>query len=620
MIPPANGGGGTTEYIKVTKSVFRVGGKRVSGGSSAAGTVVCLVENPAAAEAIANAEGSRLRVVTVADEAELRRRLPETAADCLVVDTDALTADPVRLLADARAVAPGRPVVWVTPSPESLADGALGPKTTTVERSAETEEWSFLVEKVRAAVREESPDHGVAQYRRLVESARDGLYILDANAEVTYLNESFAEMLGYEREELLGSHAARTMVDGELERGRRLVRELIGADSRESEVVDMEMETKAGETVTVSIRFVVLTDESGTYDGLMGVVRDITERKARERELERYETIVQTVTEPIYALDTEERFVRVNDGMVEELGYDREALLGSHVSMVADEDGVRRQEALIRELEAGDRDRASTELQLEAADGTRRQYDISMAAIRDDGTLETTVVTAHDVTELREHQRQLSVLDRVLRHNVRNKMSVVLGHAGDIASDASPAIVDRADAIMEAATELLELSDSARAFESVFADDARRTVAVDIAETTEDVVEGLRLEHPSADIAAELPDRAVARSHETFELALNELLENAIVHNDRQAPTVETSVTAGDGVVEIRVADDGPGLDETDREALLRGAETSLEHTQGLGLWLVRWTVKVADGTIDIADNDPRGTVITIRLPTTDEE
>ena len=50
----------------------------MSGGSSAAGTVVCLVEDPTAAEAIANAEVSRFRVVTVADEAELRRRLPET--------------------------------------------------------------------------------------------------------------------------------------------------------------------------------------------------------------------------------------------------------------------------------------------------------------------------------------------------------------------------------------------------------------------------------------------------------------------------------------------------------------------------------------------------------------
>ena len=588
----------------------------MSSGKSAAGTVVCLVDDPTAAEAIADAEESRLRVVTVADEAALQERLEEAAAGCLVIDTEALTADPGQVLAEARAVAPEGPVVWVTASPESLDNGALGPETTIVERSAATPEWSFLVEKVRAALREGSADRGAGKYRRLVESARDGLYILDANAEVTYLNESFAEMLGYDREELLGSHATRTMADGELKRGQRLVQKLIESDSRESEVIDMEMETKARETITVSVNFVVLTDESGTYEGLMGVVRDITERKERERELERYETIVQTVSEPIYMLDADERFVRVNDGMLEKLGYDRETLLGSHVSMVAGDDGIRRQEALIRGLKRGDSDHASTEVQLETADGTHRQYDINIAAIRDDGELKATVVTAHDVTELREHQRQLSVLDRVLRHNVRNKMSIVLGHANDIAAEAPPAITEQADAIREAATELLELSDSAREFESVVADDARRTVAVNVVETVENVVRELRTEHPSAEIDSALPESALARGHETFELALNELLENAIVHSDHEEPTVEVTVVAGEESVEIRVADDGPGLNDTDRRALLRGAETPLEHTQGLGLWLVRWAVEVADGTIDIEENDPRGTVVIIRLPT----
>jgi len=578
-------------------------------------TVVCLLEDPAAADALARVDEPQLRVVTADDEAALRDRLSGESVDCLVAAPGALDADPARFIAEVRGDAPAFPVVWVTTDPDSLGEGLIEAGTTIVERSADADGWSFLVEKVRAAVRNGSTDSGLDHYRMLVESARDGLYVLDANAEVTYLNESFAEMLGYEREELLGSNAALTLADGELERGQRLIQELIESDSRESEAIDVEVETKSGGTITVSVNFVVLTDEAGIYEGLMGVVRDITERKARERELERYETIVQTVTEPIYVLDTEERFVRVNDGMVEELGYDRGALLGSHVSTVAGDDGVRRQEALIREFETGDRNRASTEVQLEAADGTRRQYDVNMAAIREDGTLEATVVTAHDVTELREHQRQLSVLDRVLRHNVRNKMSIVLGHTDAIIETADPGVAERATAIEDAATELLELSDSARAFESVLADDARRTVTVEVTETVEDVVRELRLEHPDAEIRPSLPGSVRAHGHETFELALTELVENAVVHSDCAAPTVDVSVTERADAVEIAVADDGPGLGDTDRRALLRGAETPLEHTQGLGLWLVRWTVEIADGDIDIAENDPRGTVVTVTLP-----
>ena len=94
-------------------------------------------------------------------------------------------------------------------------------------------------------------------------------------------------------------------------------------------------------------RTAVCLTEDGTYEGLMGVVRGITERKARERELERYETVVETTTDPIYVLDDEERFVRVNDAMTGELGYDRGELLGSHLSTVVSEADARKQETLV---------------------------------------------------------------------------------------------------------------------------------------------------------------------------------------------------------------------------------------------------------------------------------
>ena len=95
----------------------------------------------------------------------------------------------------------------------------------------------------------------------------------------------------------------------------------------------------------------------------------------------------------------------------------------------------------IADLVDGERDRASTGVEMMAADGTRRQYDASLAVICEDGGFEGTVVTAHDVTDLREHTRKLSVLDRVPRRNVRNKTSVVLGHASDIAERADAVVI-----------------------------------------------------------------------------------------------------------------------------------------------------------------------------------
>ena len=70
-----------------------------------------------------------------------------------------------------------------------------------------------------------------------------------------------------------------------------------------------------------------------------------------------------------------------------------------------------------------------------------------------------------------------------------------------------------------------------------------------------------------------------------------------------------------EGVVEIRVADEGPGIPEMERAVLLRGAETPLEHMEGLGLWFVNWTVSASGGTVEVVGNDPQGTVVVVSLP-----
>lgn len=54
---------------------------------------------------------------------------------------------------------------------------------------------------------------------------------------------------------------------------------------------------------------------------------------------------------------------------------------------------------------------------------------------------------------------------------------------------------------------------------------------------------------------------------------------------------------------------------EWDLDANAVRSETPLEHSRGLGLWLTHWLVQIAGGSIDFGDNDPRGTVISVRVP-----
>ena len=66
--------------------------------------------------------------------------------------------------------------------------------------------------------------------------------------------------------------------------------------------------------------------------------------------------------------------------------------------------------------------------------------------------------------------------------------------------------------------------------------------------------------------------------------------------------------------MEVRVADDGPGIPAAEVNVLERGYETPLEHGSGLGLWIVNWIVTESGGGISFDENDPRGSVVTLRF------
>lgn len=230
-----------------------------------------------------------LRVREHTDRQEALEQLQHGSIDCLVVNPEALDGEPEAFLEDCDDLAMGCPIVWLTEqSPAELDDALLGAGTTIVEKGDDLTEWSFLFEKIQSSIQQSTiSDRDSDLFRTLVEAASDGLYTLDASGRVVYLNEAFADILGYNQGELFGVHASMVMADGELERGQQLIQELLEADDGETDIMDMDMVRKDGTPITVAVHFRVLTTHDGTYNGVMGVVRDVTERKRRERELQR---------------------------------------------------------------------------------------------------------------------------------------------------------------------------------------------------------------------------------------------------------------------------------------------------------------------------------------------
>ena len=160
--------------------------------------------------------------------------------------------------------------------------------------------------------------------------------------------------------------------------------------------------------------------ENGEVVAVRGAFQDITDRKERERELERYETIVQAIGDPVYALDADGDFRFVNDAIERLAGWDPDELVGESVATVMTEAGFETGQEAIRELHRSDEPFQTFEMELLAADGGAIETENSMALLPDpDGEYVGIAGVARDITERNERERTLErtrdLLQRVQR-------------------------------------------------------------------------------------------------------------------------------------------------------------------------------------------------------------
>lgn len=249
-------------------------------------------------------------------------------------------------------------------------------------------------------------------------------------------------------------------------------------------------------------------------------------------------------------------------------------------------------------------------------DGSVREYDLRVTPLeRPFGAAGGLLVSLRDVTERARREQQLDVLNRLLRHNIRNEMNVVRGHAellGESLSD--PDSRERIDRILGTVDTVAERSEKVgrltRAFEA-------ETTAIDLEVVLRDAIASVSRAYPEATIELEGDAAVEVTGALSLGVAFEELLENAVEHGGDPASVVVSVRPTSTDVVTVRVSDDGPGIDQQERAVIERGRETALEHGSGVGLWLVAWLVRTHGGTIDFEVDD--GTTVIVRLPRVDD-
>ncbi|PSP86526.1 hypothetical protein BRC83_00315 [Halobacteriales archaeon QS_1_68_17] len=316
------------------------------------------------------------------------------------------------------------------------------------------------------------------------------------------------------------------------------------------------------------------------------------------------EFVVERIADGVVVADADGRIVDVNESAADLLDLDPEGCLGQHASeFVPEFDALRDPEE----------ERCQT---VEWDRGDRSFYlEITQTPLRDShDRLVGYVLVVHDVTRRRTRVQNLDVLNRVLRHNLRNEMNFIYGQAERL-DDPDIDSAEAAATIKRKAMEVAELGDRAREISRVLDewDRDEKSTAVGLDRVVDIEVGRVRERRPGVTVVRE-GSAAGAKVPRPAAPVVRNLLENAVDHNAADDPVVEvTTGRPADGVAELRVRDNGTGIPDAELAILESGRETDLHHASGMGLWLVEWAVRTMNGTITVENDD--GAVVTVTVP-----
>jgi PAS domain S-box-containing protein len=461
-------------------------------------------------------------------------------------------------------------------------------------------------------------------FEELVDNAEDGLYVIDADGRIEYCNESYAAMVGYEPDELVGEHASVLMAEGEIESGQDAVSQALASEGGSGGMLDMTLKHRDGSTVHTSIHGSVRRDKSGAYAGVMGVVRDITERKQRERELEEYRNLVENAVDPMYVLDEDGAIQIVNAAMTNFVGQPKSELIGTNVRDILPLESIDAAREVLRHVLSNDEvDNESFEMWMTSADGEKRFFEVTISAITEGERFVGSVATYRDITERHRRQKQLDlrkqIFARSLRHNIRNETSVIHSYGSILADELDGEHAEMAAAILDASRSLAGTSRKVSQFDWLVEKDAE-IVTHELFPLVKRSIEQVKATNEAANVTIDVPQNLRVRAVRDIDVAIKNLVENALQHGaNGTPPTVTVTATVEDGTVRVVVADDGPGIPPQEIAVIEEGRETALDHASGLGLWLVKRVVTQSGGELSFDVTDGTHVEVTLARPSDTE-
>ncbi len=448
---------------------------------------------------------------------------------------------------------------------------------------------------------------------RFVENSEDVVTIVETDGTIAYASGSAERVLGYESDSLTGENLFDYLhPDGR----KRTMQTFFDATDDPSADRRIECRFRSGDGgwLNVTGQCQNMRDDDA-IDGMLLYLRDVTEIKQQTR---RFESIFDQTFQFAALLEPDGTVIKMNDAAIEFGGFDQAEfeIVGTQfcdTSPWCHSEAVHTavQDAIER---AANGEFVRYETKVRAGDGLA-SLDFSVRPVTDeDGKVVSLVAEARDITAQKQHRQHLEVMQRVMRHKVRNDLTKLRGWTRMISEEDDPQRrIERFHTVDSILADWEKLTNKMKQTRNILGSSkANQTTAAPESLVRESVA-SLEDDFSEATIVADLSDPGETRVPITISRAIRELVENAVAASTD--PTIEVSLECSDsGWITVGVKDDGPGMPETEATVLETGEETPLNHGQGFGLWMVRMIVTHAGGDIAV-ELTPDGTQVWLRLP-----
>ncbi len=277
----------------------------------------------------------------------------------------------------------------------------------------ETEGVSFFINDITEQVfSNKKIKKSEKQYRQIVETAQEGIWLLDENQRIIFVNKKMCEILEYTEEEILCKEHLYFMDECEKKKALKAIKR---RKRGIAESYELAFKSKTGKHILTSISANPIFDDSSKYKGSLGMVSDITEKKIAEGNNRFKANLLNTIGQAAIATDLDGVVTYWNKAAENAYGWTHEEAVGTNIMHLTTSNSTKQQATeIMKDLKNGHT--WSGEFEVQRKDGSYFPASVANSPIyNENNELSGIIGISSDITEKKKLEALLDKSNRLAR-------------------------------------------------------------------------------------------------------------------------------------------------------------------------------------------------------------